>query len=111
MVTVCAWCEKYMGSMEPLQDSSVSHGICSACVERQSLADTPVLVVSPARAGTIPLLNTLLRSAPDVSILVDRRSRERRNGLGDGNGNGHRMLGADERRAEERRRASAIYLI
>lgn len=109
MVTVCAWCEKYMGSREPLQDSSVSHGICSACVERQSLADTPVLVVSPARAGTIPLLNTLLRSAPDVSILVDRRSRERRNGLG--NGNGQRTLGADERRAEERRRGPAIYVI
>ena len=115
MVTVCAWCQKYMGSKEPLQDPSVSHGICSACVERQSLADTPVLVVSPARAGTIPLLNTLLRGAPDVAIVVDRRDRERRNGgsngNGNGNGNGHRMLFADERRLDERRRGPSIYVV
>ena len=115
MVTVCAWCQKYMGSKEPLQDPSVSHGICSACVERQSLADTPVLVVSPDRAGAVPLLNTLLRGAPDVAIVVDRRSRERRNGgangNGNGNGNGHRLLFSDDRRSDERRRGPVLYLV
>lgn len=108
MVTVCAWCEKYMGSREPLQDPSVSHGICSVCVERQTLAETPVLVVSPARAGTIPLLSTLLGGTPDVSIVVDRRSTQRRNGT---NGNGHHALSSDERRLAERRRGPALYLV
>ena len=67
----------------------MSHGICSACVERQSLTDTPVVVVSPARVSTIPLLQTLLRGAPDVTIVVDRRYGERRDGRSNGNGNGN----------------------
>jgi len=108
MVTVCAWCEKYMGSREPLQDPSVSHGICSVCVERQTPAETPVLVVSPARASTIPLLSTLLGGTPDVSIVVDRRSTQRRNGT---TGNGHHTLSSDERRLAERRRGPALYLV
>jgi hypothetical protein len=101
-----------MGSKEPLHDPGVSHGICSACVERQSLADTPVLVVSPARASTIPLLNTLLRGAPDIAIVVDRRNGERRIGSnGNGNGNGHRLMVSDDRRVDERRRGTALYLV
>jgi hypothetical protein len=110
MVTVCAWCEKYMGSKEPLQDPSVSHGICSACVERQTLAEAPVLVVSPARASTIPLLSTLLGGTPDVAIVVDRRATQRRTRV-NGNGNGHHLLSNDERRLAERRRGSALYLV
>jgi hypothetical protein len=92
-----------MGSKEPLTDPAVSHGICPACVERQSLTDTPVLVVSRARAGSIPLLNTLLRGAPDVSIVVDRRSQERRNG--------HRSVKRAERRTDERRRGPNLFLV
>jgi hypothetical protein len=126
MVTVCAWCQKYMGSKEPLRDPSVSHGICSVCVERQSLTDTPVLVVSPARAGAIPLLHTLLSGSRDVAIVVDRRGGERRNGNGNGNGNGHgnghgsgagngngngHYVEPDERRVNERRRGPALYLV
>jgi hypothetical protein len=117
MVTVCAWCQKYMGSKEPLHDPEVSHGICSACVERQSLTDSPVVVVSPARVATIPLLQTLLRGAPDVTIVVDRRYGERRNGGSNGNGNGNgraggsRTLSVVERRTDDRRRLSALYLV
>jgi hypothetical protein len=123
MVTVCAWCQKYMGSKEPFDNPGVSHGICSACVERQMLASTPVLVVSPARVGTIPLLQSLLHGAPDVAIVVDRRSGERRNGHerghgnGNGNGNGHgnrRGAGASrpaDRRLSDRRRSPALYLV
>jgi len=119
MVTVCAWCEKYMGSKEPLEDPGVSHGICSACVERQTLIDAPVVVVSPARVATIPLLRTLLRGSPDVTIVVDRRCGERRNGNGHGNGNGngrgnghgHRSWMTIERRQDKRRRSSALYLV
>jgi hypothetical protein len=99
-----------MGSKEPLQDPSVSHGICSACVERQTLAETPVLVVSPARASTIPLLSTLLGGTPDVAIVVDRRATQRRT-RANGNGNGHHLLSSDERRLAERRRGPALYLV
>jgi hypothetical protein len=115
MVTVCAWCQKYMGSKEPLHDPEVSHGICSACVERQSLTDTPVVVVSPARVATIPLLQKLLRGAPDVTIVVDRRYGERRNGGGNGNGNGragrHGTWSVSERRSDDRRRLAPLYLV
>jgi len=98
-----------MGSKEPLEDPGVTHGICSACVERQSLSDEPVLVVSPARAGTVPLLNSLLRGAPDIAIVVDRRNSERRNGRG--NGNGHTEPVARDRRVDNRRRGPALYVV
>jgi hypothetical protein len=115
MVTVCAWCQKYQGSKEPLDDPAVSHGICSACVEHQVLGSTPVLVVSPARAGTISLLQSLLRGAPEIAIVVDRRNGERRNGHGraSGNGGGHgsRTPRAADRRLSDRRRSPALYLV
>ncbi len=56
MVTVCAWCQKYMGSMEPFHDPAVSHGICASCMERDSLSDAPVLVVNPRRADELYLI-------------------------------------------------------
>lgn len=113
MVTVCAWCQRDMGSKEPLHDPAVSHGICSACVERQTMADASVVVVSPARVTTIPLLKTLLSGAHDVTILVDRRSGERRNDHGNGKANGTRLgtWVAPERRFDKRRCSSALYLV
>lgn len=48
MVRVCAWCQKYLGSIEPFANPSVSHGICSDCV------------------------------ALEIAIVVDRRGRNRR---------------------------------
>ena len=107
MVTVCAWCQKYLGSKQPLEDPGITHGICSACMERQTRSGSPVLVVSPARAGTIPLLNTLLRGSPDVAIVVDRRGSERRNG----GGNGHTVVLDSDRRVDDRRRGPALYLV
>jgi hypothetical protein len=41
MVTVCAWCQKYMGSREPFGEARVSHGICDACLARESLTGAP----------------------------------------------------------------------
>ncbi len=107
MITVCAWCQSYMGSKEPMHDPGVTHGICSPCGKRQTLDSAPVLVVSPARAGTIPLLNTLLRGSPDISVVVDRRSGERRNG----GGNGHPATVGGDRRGDDRRRGTALYLV
>ncbi len=95
MVTVCAWCQKYMGSKEPIADPVVSHGICDTCVERESLGDAPVLVVSRERVEAVPLLESLLRGAPEIAIVVDRRG-------------GH---GPVEPRAVERRRAPSFFLV
>ena len=94
MVIVCAWCQKYMGSKEPFHDPGVSHGICDDCIDRQSLDDAPVLVVSRDRQAAIPVLQTLLRGAPEIRVVVDRR-----------------LASVAERRASERRRAPSFYLV
>ena len=109
MVRVCAWCQKYMGSMEPFLDPAISHGICGDCVERDSLDGAPVLVVSPGRARVIPMLQTLLRGAPEIAIVVARRAHERR---GDGeDSDGRPVAYVVDRRASDRRRAPSLYLI
>ena len=107
MVTVCAWCQKYMGSMEPFHDPAVSHGICASCIERDSLEDAPVLVVSPRRAQAIPVLETLLRGAPEIAIVVDRRAQERR---GESE-HGRPVAYVLDRRETDRRQAPSLYLV
>jgi hypothetical protein len=107
MVTVCAWCQKYMGSMEPFHDPAVSHGICTSCIERESLTDAPVLVVSPGRARAIPMLQTLLRGAPEIAIVVDRRAGDRRGEAA----HGKPIAYVVDRRATDRRRAPSLYLV
>jgi hypothetical protein len=109
MVTVCAWCQRYMGSREPLHDPAVSHGICSGCVERNPLDDAPVLVVSRDRVEAIPVLQSLLRGAPEIAIVVDRRAGSRRGG--NGNGHGRPVACVADRRAADRRRAPSFYLV
>ncbi len=111
MVTVCAWCQKYMGSKEPLHNPGVSHGICDDCIERESLGGAPVLVVSRDRCSAIPMLQTLLRGAPEIAIVVDRRSDERRGGNGRGNGHGRPIAWVSDRRATDRRRRPSFYLV
>ncbi len=111
MVTVCAWCQKYMGSMEPFHDPAVSHGICRECVERDSLEDAPVLVVSPGRARAIPVLQTLLRGAPEIAIVVDRRAGERRDEHEGESDHGRPVAYVVDRREAKRRRAPSLYLV
>jgi len=111
MITICAWCQKYMGSKEPLHDHTVSHGICPDCSDREALGNAPVLVVSRDRARTIPMLHTLLRGAPEIAIVVDRRAGERRGGNGKGNGSSRLALAAPDRRATQRRRTPTFYLV
>jgi hypothetical protein len=78
MVRVCAWCQKFLGLKEPLSQVDVSHGICASCSARQQVEDFPILVVSRSRADTLPILQDLLGSAPEIKIVVDRRHNERR---------------------------------
>ncbi len=74
MVTVCAWCERYLGP----RDTPVTHGICAACTARQHWHDHPVLVVSRHREALIPVLRHLLQGNPEVKIVLERRQDERR---------------------------------
>ncbi|HSD26843.1 MAG TPA: hypothetical protein VLL75_06030 [Vicinamibacteria bacterium] len=111
MVSVCAWCQRYLGSKEPLEDPSVSHGICNDCMERDSLDETPVLVVSPRRAEAIPMLQSLLRGAPEIAIVVDRRAAERRSGNGKAHEHARFVASVADRRATNRRRTPAFYLV
>jgi hypothetical protein len=111
MITVCAWCQKDMGSKEPIHDPAVSHGICSDCLKRASVDDTPVLVVSPRRADAIPMLQSLLRGAPEIAVVVDRRASERRSGNGKGDEDGRPVGYVIDRRASNRRRTPSFYLV
>jgi hypothetical protein len=79
-------------------------------MERDSLDDAAVLVVSPGRAEAIPMLQALLRVAPEIAIVVDRRAGERRAGNGKGAGRGP-AASAAERRATSRRRKPSFYLV
>jgi hypothetical protein len=100
-----------MGSKEPLADPAVSHGICDPCLERESMGEAPVLVVSRDRVEAIPVLESLLRGAPEIAIVVDRRGGERRGGNGRGNGHGRPVGYVVDRRAIERRRAPTFVLV
>ena len=37
MKSICAWCKKELREFEPLEDKTVSHGICPEC-EKKALA-------------------------------------------------------------------------
>jgi hypothetical protein len=78
MVTICAWCQRYMGTKEPLPDPSLTHGICKTCAMRQQLGGSPTLVISRQRAEALPFLTGLLRGLPEIRVVVDRRRGDRR---------------------------------
>jgi hypothetical protein len=99
-----------MGSKEPVHDPAVSHGICDDCLERAHSGDTPVLVVSRGRAEAVPKLQTLLRGAPEIAIVVDRRRTERRAGERRRDPRWPVEFLPD-RRATERRRTPSFYVV
>ena len=78
MVTVCAWCQRFMGMKEPLSDPALTHGICQTCTLRQQVGDLPTLVISRDRADALPFFRRLLRGTPEIQVVVDRREGERR---------------------------------
>ena len=104
MVTVCAWCERYLGARET--DPPVSHGICDPCTARQRLSDSPVIVVSPHRAELTALLEHLLRGQPAIRVIVDRRGVDRRRERGETTVEGERR-----REPDRRRRGADAFLI
>ncbi len=78
MVTVCAWCQRYMGTKDPLDDPTVTHGICGTCALRQQIGEMPTLVIAREHAETLPLFQSLLTGVPEIRVVVDRRQGERR---------------------------------
>lgn len=96
MVTVCAWCQRYLGAREP--EPVISHGICEPCSARQKWADSPMIVVSRERADIHVVLEHLLRGEPAVRIVLDRRVADRRHGRAEPASPGERRRGPDRRR-------------
>jgi hypothetical protein len=86
-----------------MANPAVSHGICDPCLERESVGEVPVLVVSRERVEAIPMLESLLRGAPEIAIVVDRR--------GKGNGHGRPVADVVDRRGKERRRTPSFFLV
>jgi hypothetical protein len=80
MVTVCAWCQKYLATKDPVGMVHVSHGICSTCAMRQRIGDLPTLVIAKKWERARPLMEALLRGTPAIRVVVDRRVAARRKG-------------------------------
>ena len=78
LVTVCAWCERFLGMRRSDGEDLISHGICRACATRHQWGEPPTLVVSRDRADLQRVLQELLRGTPEIRVVVDRRHRERR---------------------------------
>ena len=98
MITVCAWCDRYLGPSE----TPVTHGICVACTARQHWHDSPVLVVSRHRQGMVPVLLRLLQGSPEVKIVVERRGDDRRRPrVADAQPGVERRSGQDRRRGDD----------
>jgi hypothetical protein len=108
MVTVCAWCQRFMGMKEPLTDSSLTHGICQTCTLRQQVGNLPTLVISRDRADALPFLRRLLWGTPEIQVVVDRREGERRR---ERLASSVRETSDDRRLARERRHALALVLV
>lgn len=99
LVTVCAWCERFLGIRETEGGKGViSHGICRACATRHQWAEPPTLVVSRSRADLQRVLQELMRGTPEIRVVVDRRQAERRQGAD--------AAAPSERRSLPRRRAT-----
>jgi len=39
MKVICAWCGKKLGEKAPINDNSISHGICQECADKQEDKD------------------------------------------------------------------------
>jgi hypothetical protein len=96
MVTVCAWCERFLGARE--DEPMITHGICDPCAARQRWADAPVIVVAPHRAELGAVLEHLLHGEPGIRVVIDRRAGDRRRSVADPDSGGERRRDPDRRR-------------
>jgi hypothetical protein len=111
MVTICAWCQRFLGTKEPLADPSLTHGICRTCSLRQQLDGSPTLVVSRDRAGAVPFLMGLLNGMPEIRVVVDRRRGERRRSLLADDVREELAEAAERRLAQERRQRLGLVFV
>jgi len=77
-ISVCAWCDRYLGVRNPNDAALVSHGICRPCATRYRWIDAPILVVSRKRASLAAVLEEVMRGASILPVVVDRRLHDRR---------------------------------
>src|SRR2546428_4611425 len=107
MRVVCAWCERdgvpaFMGEREPLDDPSITHGICPrhltlvlGTLPSGSFPGVELLVI--VRASDRALFEHLLwatSGVPDIRAILERRQGERRR---------RAEAAVNERRGRERR--------
>ncbi len=112
MVTVCAWCQRFLGSKEPFTDPSLTHGICKTCALRHQIGgSSPTLVVSRDRADALPFLTGLLNGMPEIRVVVDRRQGERRRSPLADRVREETAEAAERRRANERRQRAELVFV
>lgn len=70
MLVVCAWCGKDLGTKEPLSDTSVTHGICPECLEKELLHGGPAGKVNEA-----PQLMAHAAAGPPPTKVQDRMTK------------------------------------
>ena len=97
MVTICAWCERYLGTTGEA-GPVVTHGICAPCAARQRWTDAPVIVIARHRAELHTVLKQLLRGEPAMRIVVDRRVGDRRRSKAEPGSTWDNPRGRDRRR-------------
>lgn len=49
MIVICAWCRETLGEKQPLEDKSVSHGICKACEQVENKKSYSFLTADRAK--------------------------------------------------------------
>ena len=96
MITVCAWCKRFMEA-DPADRLLISHGMCVGC---RTVASTrgsrvPTLVVPLRYADLVPALEKLLHDT-GIPVVLDRRVTERRRAA-DGAPSENRRRGPDRR--------------
>lgn len=97
MITVCAWCERYLGSTDA--ELVVTHGICAPCASTQRSVGTPTIVVARHRAEMHAVLEQLLSSQPSMRVVLDRRMVDRRRSRDEPESAGERRGHRDRRRS------------
>jgi len=72
MVTVCAWCQKYMGTKEPLGDPRHPRDLRHLRAP-PAAREMPTLVIAREHAEALPIFQGLLTGVPKIPVVVDRR--------------------------------------